>query len=129
MRFFLSHGRSLILYVVHGGTNFGFTAGANAFTPVQFQPDITSYDYDAPITEQGNAAPKYLMLRRLIQQYRPDLLPAIPAPIKSISIPAITLAPQTTIWKQLGKPIHAAQPLPMEMLNQNQGLVLYRTRL
>jgi hypothetical protein len=40
--------------VIHGGTNFGFTAGANAFSPTQYQPDITSYDYVAPINEQDN---------------------------------------------------------------------------
>ena len=51
--YLLEHKKSFNLYVIHGGTNFGFTAGANAFSPTQYQPDITSYDYDAPINERG----------------------------------------------------------------------------
>jgi beta-galactosidase len=69
VRYLLQHKRSFNLYVIHGGTNFGFTAGANAFTPVQFQPDVTSYDYDAPINEQGRPTPKYFALRKLIGEY------------------------------------------------------------
>lgn len=55
----LEHKRSFNLYVAHGGTNFGFTAGANSFSVTQFQPDVTSYDYDAPINEQGQPTPKF----------------------------------------------------------------------
>ena len=66
VEYLLKNGRSFNLYVIHGETNFGFTAGGNAFSATQFQPDITSYDYDAPINEQGSATPKYYMLRNLI---------------------------------------------------------------
>ncbi|MGZ3750999.1 MAG: glycoside hydrolase family 35 protein, partial [Mucilaginibacter sp.] len=69
IKFLLDTRRSFNLYVIHGGTNFGFTAGSNSFSPTQFQPDITSYDYDAPINEQGQATPKYYALRKLIGQY------------------------------------------------------------
>lgn len=127
--YLLQHHKSFNLYVVHGGTNFGFSAGANAFTPVQFQPDITSYDYDAPINEQGQATPKYYMLRNLIKQYVPYNIPGVPQPIKTIAIPAITLQPFTTIWKELPKPYTSPQPRPMEYYDQNQGLILYRTKL
>ncbi|MDE3247555.1 MAG: beta-galactosidase [Bacteroidota bacterium] len=129
INFLLSHKKSFNLYVVHGGTNFGFTAGANAFSPTQYQPDITSYDYDAPISEQGLPTPKYFLLRDLIQSYTGKPLPPVPAPPASISIAAITMQPYTTIWKALGKPVHSPQPLTMEVLGQNQGLVLYRTTL
>src|SRR6476659_9637267 len=44
--YLLENNKSFNFYVVHGGTNFGFTAGSNSFSPSQFQPDITSYDYD-----------------------------------------------------------------------------------
>ena len=59
------------MYMVHGGTNFALTAGANAFKdkPYDYLPHVTSYDYDAPINEQGNITPKYLALRDLIKQY------------------------------------------------------------
>ena len=33
------------MYMVHGGTNFGFTNGVNSPKKVH----VTSYDYDAPI--------------------------------------------------------------------------------
>ncbi|RKR79966.1 beta-galactosidase [Mucilaginibacter gracilis] len=127
--YLLKSGKSFNFYVIHGGTNFGFTAGANAFNPTQFQPDITSYDYDAPISEHGNATPKYYMLRKLISQYVKYKIPPVPAPIKAIEIPEVKLNPLTSIWKILPKPIASAQPKPMEYYGQNQGFILYRTHL
>jgi len=129
IEYLLKNGKSFNLYVVHGGTNFGFTAGANAFSPTQFQPDITSYDYDAPINEQGQATPKYYMLRNLISKYVSYKIPDVPAPIKTIEIPAIQLGAITSVWKELPVPIASAQPKPMEYYGQNQGLILYRTKL
>lgn len=127
--YLLKNGKSFNFYVIHGGTNFGFNAGANAFSATQFQPDITSYDYDAPINEQGNATPKYYMLRNLISQYVKYKIPPVPAPVKTIEVPEIKLNPLTSIWKILPKPIASAQPKPMEYYGQNQGFILYRTRL
>lgn len=127
--YLLENKKSFNFYVIHGGTNFGFTAGANSFSPTQYQPDITSYDYDAPINEQGQPTPKYFMLRRLIGQYVSYTIPALPQPVKNISIPAFSLQSFTSIWQNLPKPIHAAQPKTMEDLDQNQGLLLYRTKL
>jgi beta-galactosidase len=125
----LQHKRSFNLYVIHGGTNFGYTAGANAFSPTQFQPDITSYDYDAPIDEQGNPTPKYFALRRLISSYVSYKVPEVPAHVKTIAIPQFDLHPFTSIWQNLPQPVSSPQPLTMEALGQNQGLVLYRTKL
>ena len=53
------------MYVVHGGTNFGLTAGANGLKdkPNDYWGAITSYDYEAPINEQGSPTPKYFKLR------------------------------------------------------------------
>jgi beta-galactosidase len=50
-------------------------------------------------------------------------------PVETVEIPPVSLAAFTSIWKTLPAPVYAAQPVPMEMLNQNQGLILYRTRL
>jgi beta-galactosidase len=52
--------------MVHGGTNFGFWAGANDDNPHGYHAQLTSYDYDAPINEQGAATPKYYAFRSLI---------------------------------------------------------------
>lgn len=129
LRYLLSHGRSFNLYVVHGGTNFGFSAGANAFTPVQFQPDVTSYDYDAPINEQGQATPKFYALRNLIAEYTTHALPEIPAPIPVMEFPEVTLQPYTTVWDHLPTAKLTPTPQPMESFGQGSGLILYRTRL
>jgi beta-galactosidase len=115
--------------VAHGGTNFGFTAGANAFSPMQYQPAVTSYDYDAPINEQGQATPKYFLLRQLISKYTDQKLPDIPKPISTIEIPAIEMKYMTSIWDHLPTPKFSVQPKPMEYFDQNQGLILYRTKL
>jgi len=129
MLYLLNNKKSFNLYVIHGGTNFGFTAGANAFSPTQYQPDITSYDYDAPINEQGDATPKYHMLRRLIAENVAYSIPLPPAPVKRIDIPVIDVKYATTIWKRLPAAIRTPQPVPMEALGQYQGMMLYRTKL
>ena len=129
MEYLLKNNKSFNLYVIHGGTNFGFTAGANAFNPTQYQPDITSYDYDAPINEQGAPTPKYFLLRDLIARYTGQKLPDLPEPIRTIEVSPIRLNYMTTIWRRLPAPILSAQPKPMEAFDQNQGLMLYRTKL
>src|SRR6185369_1541287 len=97
VEYLLKNKRSFNLYVIHGGTNFGFTAGANSFSPTQFQPDITSYDYDAPINEQGQPAAKYFMLRRLISRYVEYKITDVPRSIPVIDIPAIKMNYMTSI--------------------------------
>jgi beta-galactosidase len=119
----------LNLYVVHGGTNFGFTAGANAFSPVQFQPDVTSYDYDAPVNEQGRATPKYYALRRLIGEYTDHALPEVPAPVPVMTFPDVVLQPFASLWDHLPAARLTPTPQPMESFGQHNGLILYRTRL
>jgi len=129
VEFLLKNNKSFNLYVIHGGTNFGFTAGANASSATQYQPDLTSYDYDAPINEQGLPTPKYFMLQRLISAYTGFKAPELPAPIASMKIPAISMQVVNSIWNVLPKAIYSPQPKAMEMLGQNQGLMLYQTRL
>ncbi|HTI38986.1 MAG TPA: beta-galactosidase [Vicinamibacterales bacterium] len=130
MRFLMEGRKSFNLYVVHGGTNFGFTAGANSGGK-GYEPDVTSYDYDAPIDEQGRATSKYSALRALIASYLPRgaALPTPPAPIPSSSVPSFELRPYASIWDQLPAPVAAVQPGPFERYGQNQGLMLYRTTL
>lgn len=83
---FMDRGMSFNLYMVHGGTSFGYSAGANANDASgNYQPDITSYDYSAPITEQGRATRHYDMYRSLIAQSLGEPAPEVPDPIPTIS--------------------------------------------
>ena len=129
--FLLANKKSFNFYVAHGGTNFGFTAGANSGGRGGYEPDVTSYDYDAPINEQGRPTPRYQALRDLIASYLPSgrTLPPIPDPIPAIAVPEFAMAPMTSLWDHLPAPIASVTPRPFEMYGQNQGLVLYRTTL
>ncbi|MBX7185865.1 MAG: beta-galactosidase [Vicinamibacteria bacterium] len=130
VEFLLSTGKSFNFYVAHGGTNFGFTAGANSGGK-GYEPDVTSYDYDAPIDEQGRATPKFHALRELIAKFLPGgaALPPVPDPIPAIAVPEFQMAPYTSLWDHLGAPVASLHPRTFEMYGQNQGLVLYRTTL
>ena len=129
MRFLLDYKKSFNLYVIHGGTNFGFAAGANAFSPTRFQPDVTSYDYDAPINEQGQPTAKYFALRKLISQYVSYKIPDVPKPLEAMTVAAFSLQPLTSVWNVLPQPIKTPQPKPMESFGQSSGYILYRTEL
>ena len=130
VEFLLSTGKSFNFYVAHGGTNFGFTAGANSGGQ-GYEPDVTSYDYDAPIDEQGRATPKYRALRELISKHLlPGVtLPPAPDPIPATAVPEFAMSPYASLWDHLGAPVASLHPRPFEMHGQNQGLVLYRTTL
>jgi beta-galactosidase len=116
--------------MVHGGTNFGFTSGANFNDEHDIQPDITSYDYDAPITEAGWASPKYIAIREVMKKYVTNPLPAIPERIPVITVPDINLSQAIDFfeWKKSIKPVINDLPLTFEELGQGNGYVLYSRR-
>ena len=125
----LDKKRSFNLYVVHGGTNFGFWAGANSGGK-GYQPDVTSYDYDAPIDEQGRPTSKFTALRDLLLKYRGgETIPAVPPEIPGAAIPPIQLKPYASVWRNLPQPIESVQPQPMEMYGQSFGFLVYETTL
>ncbi len=130
VKFLMDNRKSFNLYVIHGGTNFGFTAGANSGGK-GYEPDVTSYDYDAPINEQGQPTSKYMALRNLIGSYLPKgkKLPAIPEPVPAIEISAIGLQPFNSVWNLLPEPVASIQPESFEGYNQDYGFMLYRTEL
>ena len=66
----LSMNASVNIYVFHGGSNFGFTAGSNDFENV-FKVCPTSYDYDAPLSEAGDTTEKYFAIKKTIEKYLP----------------------------------------------------------
>lgn len=127
---YLTKGVHFNFYMVHGGTNFGFTSGANYNEEHDIQPDITSYDYDAPISEAGWATPKYRAIRDLMKKHVKYNVPEVPAQIPVITIPAIQLTKAVDLFdlKKEVKPVTNDTPLTFEELNQGQGYVLYSKR-
>lgn len=127
---YLDAGVSFNYYMAHGGTNFGFTAGANYNNERNIQPDITSYDYNAPISEAGWATPKYDGLRSLIKQYAKYDVPDVPERIPVITIPSIKLTTAQSLFDRLetAEPVESDTLLTFEDMNQGYGYMLYRRR-
>ena len=69
----LGQGVSVSMYMFHGGTNFGFMNGANYADT--YQPTVTSYDYGAFLTENGEYTEQYRLHKNALSRYReaPDL--------------------------------------------------------
>jgi len=130
VKFLMDNRKSFNFYVIHGGTNFGFTAGANSGGK-GYEPDVTSYDYDAPINEQGRPTSKYFALRKLIGSYLPKKgkLPDIPDTIPAVEIPLIFPTRFTSVWDNLPEPINSVTPNSFEAYGQDYGFMLYRTEL
>lgn len=130
VKFLMDNKKSFNFYVIHGGTNFGYMAGANSGGK-GYEPDVTSYDYDAPVNEQGMPTPKYYALRDLIGSYLPKgkSLPGIPNPIPAIDLTTLAMEPFTSVWDNLPPAVNSVQPKPFEAYNQDYGFILYRTEL
>ena len=130
VKFLMESKKSFNLYVIHGGTNFGYTAGANSGRK-GYEPVITSYDYDAPVNEQGNATAKYMALRDLIGSYLPKgkKLPDIPDPVPTIEISLTVAGKFTSVWDNLPQPVNSLNPKSFESYGQDYGFILYSTEL
>jgi beta-galactosidase len=126
----LAHGVSVNLYMFHGGTNFGFTSGANYTRKNPIEPSMTSYDYDAPLSEAGWPTPKYYALRDVIQRHVSYAIPAVPDSLPVIAVPSITLTRGENLFDLVAHvaPVRAAQPLAFEDLGQADGYIMYRHR-
>jgi len=119
------------MYMFHGGTTRGFMNGANYNDKNPYEPQISSYDYDAPLDEAGNATAKFLAFRDVIKKNLPagQTLPAIPAKKPAISIPNIKLTSSLPVLSNLPAPKNSLNPLTFEDLHQPYGFVLYRTKV
>jgi beta-galactosidase len=134
----LEMNASVNIYVFHGGTNFGFTSGANAANDgSHYQADPTSYDYDAPLTEAGDPTPKFFDIRKVISKYLP-LPQNIPKPVVSPKMafgPIDMSCPIGDIFDFVrdfsGNAIMNLDPLPFEhqIISEPKGFLLYSTRV
>ena len=122
----MNNKKSFNFYVIHGGTNFGYTAGASLGTE-GYKPSLTSYDYDALLTEQGVPTGKYMAVRELMESY--FRLPSIPRPVPAMDILAIGLMSFNSVWNILPEPVNSEQPRPFEHYGQDYGFMVYKTEL
>ncbi len=128
VQWILSHGYSINMYMFHGGTSFGWMNGANS-DGTNFQPDTTSYDYDAPLDEQGEPRQKYYAFRDAIA--KATLKPPLPL-LANTPVRTFPLSPHletASLWRNLPQPIDSKTLLTMEDMDQSYGYVLYRTGL
>jgi len=119
---------SVNFYMFHGGTNFGFMNGANYHN--NLSPDVTSYDYDAPLSEDGRITEKYKAFREGISHYAavPEL--SFSTVIKRASFGECQVDGKVSLRSTLSdisRPAESPCPLPMEKLGQNYGYTYYQT--
>ena len=124
----LSKGISCSLYMTHGGTSFGHWAGANS---PGFQPDVTSYDYDAPINEWGLATPKFYELQKMMAKYNDGKkLPAVPkAPMQIIKVPEFKFTEYKPLSYGIGKEKESNVPQSFEDMDMGWGTMVYETQV
>nr|GMC74808.1 beta-galactosidase 17 [Ipomoea batatas] len=128
----LAGNGSVVLYMAHGGTNFGFYSGANTGSDESdYKPDLTSYDYDAPIKESGDVDnAKYQALREVIAKYSATPLTSVPSNNEKKAYGIIKLQKTQSLFdvinfKDLDGMIASENPMPMESLGQMFGFALY----
>jgi beta-galactosidase len=129
VRWMVENNASFSIYMFHGGTNFGFTAGANHYE--DFAPTVTGYDYWALLDEAGRPTRKYDAVRRILGDQSD--LPPIPANASAVvEIPAdrFRFTGSASLWTNLPKAIHSPSIKPMEQVGQYLGgAILYRTNI
>lgn len=129
----LSAGASVNVYMVHGGTSFGLTSGAN--DKGVYQPTVTSYDYDAPLDEAGSPTAKFWAFRDVIARYAPvpDEVPAPAVPAPELTVPLRAVSPLRTAAEAVAPwlVVDADRDAPptFDDLRHWRGLVLQRAWL
>lgn len=129
---FIDNDASFNMYMFHGGTNFGFTAGANQNQCHGYEPTVTSYDYCAMLTEWGDYTPAYHAVRKLLCEKQGIEPPELPESPKLQSIGKVELTEAASLFENLdniGEKHHVPVPEGMEYFGQNFGLIYYETTL
>ncbi|MBQ7118130.1 MAG: beta-galactosidase [Clostridia bacterium] len=127
---FLKQDASFNMYMFHGGTNFGFNAGANHRG--KFQPTVTSYDYCAPLTEWGDYTETYHKIRKLLCEKQGIPMAELPPSPAMQSIGEVKLTKKADLFENLDRiSVKHGSPLPrnMEAYGQSHGLIYYTTKI
>ncbi|MCC5895631.1 MAG: beta-galactosidase [Alkalibacterium sp.] len=114
-------------YMFHGGTQFGFYNGSNYYD--ELTPDVTSYDYDAPLTEWGEITDKYRAFREVIKNYSTGPLPDLPEPVVLKSYGSLSVSEQTSLFdnlQNLSLGVKSPYTLSMEEVDQSTGYIVYQ---
>lgn len=118
------------IYMFEGGTNFGFMNGSNYYD--ELTPDVTSYDYDGVLTEDGQITEKYRRYREVIGKYvkLPEVEFTTPILRKAYgTLEVKEKVSLTSTLETLSNCVESIYPQSMEKLGQNYGYILYRTAL
>lgn len=129
LEYILGQG-SVNFYMFHGGTSFGWMNGANDYG--RLTPDVASYDYDAPLSEDGRPTQKYYAIQQALERLRPGSTGPLPAPLPRRAygeLRCLGRADLLPALERLGRAIRRDRPCPMEALGQGYGYTLYRTRI
>lgn len=129
LEWMLAQNVSVNIYMLHGGTNFGFWNGANAFDPHPYQPTASSYDYQAAVDEAGRPTSKYHRFRKVLAAATGIEPPTVPQAPPVIEIEAFEMNESAALFDVLPRPIACEQPQPMETFGQDFGYIGYRTTL
>lgn len=123
----LSMGASVNFYMLHGGTNFGFTNGANCFE--NYEPTVTSYDYDAPISECGDLTEKYYQIKKVIEKHTGKQADIHVENTPKAAYGKVVLNEYASLFDVLPEPKRSPSVLTMEETGQDFGYILYSTVL
>ena len=118
------------IYMFEGGTNFGFMNGSNYYD--ELTPDVTSYDYDAVLTEDGQITEKYRRYREVVAKHAPVPEVELSMDIQRKAYGTLTCREKVGLFavlSDLSEPVRDTFPICMEKLDQNYGYILYRTSL
>lgn len=127
---FIEMDASFNFYMFHGGTNFGFNAGANHFS--KYAPTTTSYDYNAPLNEYGDYTPLYYEVRKSLLKARNISDSDLPLPErpKTHNIGKVSLTKATSLFdnmENIGEKHYSPMAEGMEFYGQNSGMIYYKT--
>ncbi|GAB6167850.1 beta-galactosidase [Clostridium carnis] len=117
-------------YMFHGGTNFGFFNGCSYHNGID--PQTTSYDYDALLTEWGEITPKYNAFKEVVSKYTTAPKFDFTNKINFIDIGEVKLSNKVSLFNTLhtlSSPKIFENTMPMEKIDQGYGYILYRTNV
>ena len=129
LKYMLEHKASFSVYMAHGGTSFGWWAGCNW----PFVPEVSSYDYDAPVSEAGWTTPKFFAMRDLFSRYlnEGETIPDPPArvPLQKGTAPLVAETADIFALAGASKRLESESPVTFEKAGLGYGLAVYETEI